>query len=1076
MRGNPELPYASAAAVYRMGADVVYAQALTALQAWAVAADEEAARQELQAALAELHGSQRTWTLLQHLRDQTFATAKVQMQLSPPAQDPFWRRPLQLELEAFAFGHDGYRWTLVVPLLGLEYPADGKEPPFALLQGLLHRWLRRFLRRGRDLGQIARLAAALPGRLVAHAAAVPLRSPRDAARHDANRPSAIHHLNLLLSRQSSDHGAAAVVGLDAPAQRVADALVGGRSALLVGPSGVGKSLLVRHVAATRRARGLAQRDFRFGTGTRILALASRDRMDWQSAMLGLCEAAAGQADGHEVVLCLGSLDELLSIGPCVGSAVSMASVLAPYVQQRRVQCIVEATTDQWARIEREHPDLVQAFERIDVAAPEPETMLAVLRHAVGDDGEANSSSLRRLDRLFRRFAPYAGQPRAALRLLHEWRRDHPHERLDDAAVLAAFAGHTGIPTRLLDDAIPLDLAATRAFFAARVRHQDVAVDAVVARIAQWKADLARPDRPLASFLFLGPTGVGKTELAKALAEFLFGAKDRMVRFDMSEYGDPVALLRLVGGPRGEGQLTARMREQPFAVVLFDEFEKADSGFLDLLLQVLGEGRLTDVAGRTSWFQQAVVILTSNLGAEGFSPEGLAFGRRDVVVAARQHYEQALRRHLRPELWNRLDAWVPFQPLGEHAALDLTRLQIERLGRRPGIGGTLRLEVDDDVVRRIAVDGVDPRYGARPLQRQIDRTLIVGLANEMASVPLGQSPRLARFRLAEGGLRIELTAQSPDESAGTELQTAADIRRAARDLDASPAMRELRTRLEQARVGETKVKLEGRSTQEALDAALDARCRQLVAAVESLEEREFLATAAAAGALAATPARSAVPSATELQAELFELTCSLAELGESNPDRCWLWLSSTDAALLARFAEAYGALLGDGSTLIVEAHVVLPKRRGSEARMVKWTSSPQHLPPTSIKGCSADELAWIQQQGPRALLLHLRGPHAAMRFAQESGEHLWCDSRAAKKEVAILVRAMDKVSLAMPQAAWMATGRACRRNHAHRIYDVDADGSLFVDSSQGRVRCRLPECLRLLTMDSLFATARKQVFA
>ena len=172
-------------------------------------------------------------------------------------------------------------------------------------------------------------------------------------------------------------------------------------------------------------------------------------------------------------------------------------------------------------------------------------------------------------------------------------------------VVAAFARETGLPLWLLDDAVPLDLSATRDWFAQRVIGQEDAVSRVVDLLATVKAGLSREHKPLASFLFLGPTGVGKTEMAKSLAEFLFGSSkssgsssgqdSRLIRIDMSEYSDALAVQRLIGGSaEAEGVLTARVREQPFAVVLLDEFEKGHPALFDLLLQVLGEGRLTEM--------------------------------------------------------------------------------------------------------------------------------------------------------------------------------------------------------------------------------------------------------------------------------------------------------------------------------------------------------------------------------------------------------------------------------------------------------------------------------------------------
>src|SRR5207342_2926265 len=194
-----------------------------------------------------------------------------------------------------------------------------------------------------------------------------------------------------------------------------------------------------------------------------------------------------------------------------------------------------------------------------------------------------------------------------------------------------------------------------------------AVDLVTDLLATVKAALNRPRRPIASLLFVGPTGVGKTEMAKALAGYFFGDTrgDRLVRFDMSEYASAAAVGRLVGTTwEAEGLLTAKVREQPFCVVLLDEFEKAHPAFFDLLLQVLGEGRLTDSAGRLADFSNAIVVMTSNLGAGSFGsgPFGLSRADSSGREHARVHFTHAVQSFLRPELFNRIDRIVPFLPL------------------------------------------------------------------------------------------------------------------------------------------------------------------------------------------------------------------------------------------------------------------------------------------------------------------------------------------------------------------------------------------------------------------------------
>src|SRR5262249_17300336 len=265
-----------------------------------------------------------------------------------------------------------------------------------------------------------------------------------------------------------------------------------------------------------------------------------------------------------------------------------------------------------------------------------------------------------------------------------------------------------------------------------------AVGIIVNLLAMVKAELVRPRRPIASLLFIGPTGVGKTEMAKSLAEFLFHSRNRIVRFDMSEYADPIAVRRLIGGSyEKEGLLTAKVREQPFAVVLLDEFEKADPSFFDLLLQVLGEGRLTDAMGRVADFSNSVVIMTSNLGAQSFGRGISGFAEaRMTREAASRHFTNAVRDHLRPEMFNRIDRIIPFSPLDEQTVLKIAAREIELIKMRDGFrfrGVNLRLE--DGVVKHLAHRGYDARYGARPLKRAIERELLTPLAEELNQRPV-----------------------------------------------------------------------------------------------------------------------------------------------------------------------------------------------------------------------------------------------------------------------------------------------------------------------------------------------------
>ena len=255
----------------------------------------------------------------------------------------------------------------------------------------------------------------------------------------------------------------------------------------------------------------------------------------------------------------------------------------------------------------------------------------------------------------------------------------------------------------------------------RVVGQDEAIERISAAVRQARAGLGDPNRPIGSFLFLGPTGVGKTELAKALAEFLFDDERSIVRIDMSEYMEKFAVSRLIGAPPGYvgydegGQLTEAVRRRPYSVVLLDEIEKAHPEVFNVLLQLLDDGRLTDSQGRTVDFRNTIVLMTSNIGSE-LAATGMS---GDELEKAR---EQALRRHFRPEFLNRLDGILQFAPLGREQMLGILEIALDRL--RPRLAAReLKLQVTDAAKALLSERGYDPHFGARPLRRLLQREII-----------------------------------------------------------------------------------------------------------------------------------------------------------------------------------------------------------------------------------------------------------------------------------------------------------------------------------------------------------------
>ena len=295
------------------------------------------------------------------------------------------------------------------------------------------------------------------------------------------------------------------------------------------------------------------------------------------------------------------------------------------------------------------------------------------------------------------------------------------EEVDAEDIAQIVAKWTGIPvSRLLEGEVQ-KLLHMEANLHRRVVGQDDAIRAVSSAVRRARAGLQDPNRPIGSFIFLGPTGVGKTELARALAEFLFDDEQAMVRVDMSEYQERHTVSRLVGAPPGYigyeegGQLTEAVRRKPYSVVLFDEIEKAHSEVFNILLQVLDDGRLTDGHGRTVDFKNTVVIMTSNVGSEAMSDERGASSEEEM----RFNVLNALRATFRPEFLNRIDEIVVFHPLTRENLVQIVEIQLGRL-RRLLTGRKIDLQLTDEARSLLADAGYDPIYGARPLKRAIQK--------------------------------------------------------------------------------------------------------------------------------------------------------------------------------------------------------------------------------------------------------------------------------------------------------------------------------------------------------------------
>ena len=351
-----------------------------------------------------------------------------------------------------------------------------------------------------------------------------------------------------------------------------------------------------------------------------------------------------------------------------------------------------------------------------------------------------------------------------------WRKQRSQNRgqVTGDDIAAVVSGWTGIPVTRLTESESQRLLKLEDTLHQRVVGQDEAVTAVAKAIRRGRVGLKDPKRPIGSFLFLGPTGVGKTELCKTLAEAMFGDENAMIRIDMSEYMEKHTVSRLVGSPPGYvgheegGQLTEKVRRKPYSVVLFDEIEKAHEDVWNILLQILEDGIVTDSQGRRVDFKNTVIVMTSNVGAKNITAAetarlGFDGGEKETDEDARfQRIKDAvmaeLKRTFKPEFLNRIDETIVFRQLTEEDIVKIARRMLDNTGKRMAEKG-ITLAAEDDAVAALAKDGFDPQYGARPLRRAIQNTVEDAVAEQMLEGQL-VSGDTAHVRLKDGKVVIE----------------------------------------------------------------------------------------------------------------------------------------------------------------------------------------------------------------------------------------------------------------------------------------------------------------------------------
>ncbi len=444
-----------------------------------------------------------------------------------------------------------------------------------------------------------------------------------------------------------------------------------------------------------------------------------------------CEQVITELSDIGGVMCVEKLTDFLTGG---NPSESLAAFFMPYLQRGELRMVVEAGSSELDACRRLLPGFAELFQVVRLTDFSREKALAVLEKISAVNArntqivlEQNAAGL--IYRLFTRFLPYQtfpGRIPGFLRELFEKAQQAKAKEITRENVIELFVKTTGLPELFLRDEITLELKDVTADLAAQVIGQPAACQAVANLVTTFKAGLSDPQRPLGVLLFVGQTGVGKTELAKALARFFFGSgergEERLIRLDMSEYSLPGSGWRLLNGAGGEpSELIRQVRQQPFCVCLFDEIEKADAQVFDILLGLFDEGRITDRFGRVTNFRSAVVILTSNLGAEKFGSIG--FGEN-----VPPSFEREAQAFFRPEFFNRLDAVVRFAALSDESLRQITIKELHSIASREGLAQQgIKLVWTPETVDFLARQGSDPRYGARPLQRAIETLVTTPLA-------------------------------------------------------------------------------------------------------------------------------------------------------------------------------------------------------------------------------------------------------------------------------------------------------------------------------------------------------------
>lgn len=539
---------------------------------------------------------------------------------------------------------------------------------------------------------------------------------------------------------------------------------GARSAVLVGPTGVGKTAAVQELAHRLLART--------GTTWTVLRVLPSELLvgtkylgEWQTKVKELIELCAAP---QRVILFIPGVTELAEVGlSSTNDQMSAASMLVPEIESGRIAVIGEATPDRWT-VGGGPSDLARALQRVDVRPLDRKLSREALELVAVDSGaEVSDAALDVTMEVADVYLTDTELPGRAIGLLRRMIASSDGGTFGRADVLRTLEEATGVPPDFLDDSIPLRLDLVRQFLESKVMGQPRALDQVIDLVTLVKAGLDDPSKPSGVLLFVGPTGVGKTELSRALAELLFGDAARLLRFDMSEYASYESYERLIGTARKPGTLTDAVRRQPFSVLLLDEIEKAHTNVFDLCLQIFDAGRLTDGAGRTVSLAKCIVIMTSNLGAKVATEAGVGFGSELPPPPGAEEIERALHEFFRPEFLGRVDHIVRFDALSTETADRIARREVKSVLARGGLARRgVTVDLDPAVYAHVLREGYSPALGARPLKRTVESLVLMPVARVLATEPTRPGACI-QLRLEGKQVQARLLAPDVDEPEAAE---------------------------------------------------------------------------------------------------------------------------------------------------------------------------------------------------------------------------------------------------------------------------------------------------------------------